>query len=115
MSIKIGSSLYDATEVAITRAFDYVIIEPNLMPNSYSFVTHSIQRNTTFFPGFDRSYDQISIEFTIQRRSTFFIHLISWPGLVLIFLTLTTFFLPPTAFERIIYGRKKNIILENRS
>lgn len=103
--MKIGSSLYDITEVSITQAIDFVIDEPLLMPNGYSFVSHTISQKSVFFAGFDGNYDQILIEFNIQRRSTYFIRLISWPGSILMLLTLTIFFLPPTAFERIIYGK----------
>jgi hypothetical protein len=106
---KIGSSLYDINEVAITQAIDFVIDEPDLMPNGYSFVSHTIDQKTIFFAGFDQNYDQILIEFNIHRRSTYFIRLISWPGSILILLTLTIFFLPPSAFERIIYGKKIQI------
>jgi hypothetical protein len=102
---KIGSSLYDINEVAISQAIDFVIDEPDLMPNGYSFVSHTIDQKMVFFAGFDRNYDQILIEFNIHRRSTYFIRLISWPGSILILLTLTIFFLPPSAFERIIYGQ----------
>jgi hypothetical protein len=104
--LKIGSSLYDINEVSITQAIDFVIDEPNLMPNGYYFVSHTIDQKIVFFAGFDRSYDQISIEFNIHRRSTYFIRLLSWPGSILILLTLTIFFLPPSASERIIYGKK---------
>jgi hypothetical protein len=81
------------------------------MPNGYYFVSHTIDQKIAFFAGFDRSYDQISIEFNIHRRSTYFIRLLSWPGFILILLTLTIFFLPPPAFERIIYGTKKLIFI----
>jgi hypothetical protein len=75
------------------------------MPNGYYFVSQTIEQKTVFFAGFDSSYDQITIQFNIQRRATYFTRLINWPGLILIFLTLTIFFLPPSAFERIIYGK----------
>lgn len=90
--------------MAIPSAYDFVIDDPDLMPNSYAFVKHTIDRKTVFFPGFDQSYDQLTIEFNIRRRSTYFMHLISWPGLVLSLLTLTLFFLPPSAGERVILG-----------
>ncbi len=98
--------MYDIDEVAITKAIDFVIDEPDLMPNGYSFVSHTIDQKTIYFAGFDQNYDQILIEFSIHRRPTYFLRLISWPGLILILLTLTIFFLPPSAFERIIYGIK---------
>jgi hypothetical protein len=79
------------------------------MPNGYYFVSHTIEQQTVFFAGFDRSYDQISMQFNIHRRSTYFIRLINWPGSILILLTLTIFFLPPTASERIIYGNSFQI------
>ena len=107
-TFKIGSALYDIDEVAITQAIDFVIDEPDLMPNGYSFVSHTIDQKTVFFAGFDRNYDQISMEFSIHRRSTYFIRLISWPGSILILLTVTIFFLPPCAFERVIYGKNSN-------
>lgn len=103
--MKIGSLLYDINEVSISQAVDFVIDEPNLMPNGFSFISHNIERKTIFFAGFDRSYDQILIEFNIQRRSSYFLRLISWPGFILILLTLPIFFLPPTASERILYGK----------
>jgi hypothetical protein len=77
------------------------------MPNGYSFVSHTINQKTVFFAGFDRNYDQISIEFNIRRRATYFIRLISWPASILLLLTLTLFFLPPSACERIIYGKNE--------
>jgi len=83
------------------------------MPNGYYFVSHKIEQKPVFFAGFDGNYDQISIEFNIHRRSTYFIRLISWPGSILILLTLTIFFLPPSAFERIIYGTNSMIVFKN--
>jgi hypothetical protein len=75
------------------------------MPNGYYFVSQTIERKTAFFAGFDSSYDQITIQFNIRRRSTYFIRLINWPGAILMLLTLSLFFLPPAACERIIYGK----------
>ena len=106
-TFKIGSTLYNTDEVGITKAIDFVIVEPNLTPNGYYFVSHTIDQKSIFFAGFDRNYDQITIDLIIHRRSTYFIRLISWPGAILILLTLTTFFLPPNTFERIIYSIKK--------
>ncbi|CAF4096183.1 unnamed protein product [Rotaria sp. Silwood2] len=103
-TFKIGSTLYDINEVSISQAIDFVIDEPSLMPNGYYFVSHEVIQENVFFAGFDRSYDQISIQINIHRRSTYFIRLINWPGTILIFLTLTIFFLPPSASERISYG-----------
>ncbi|CAF5066581.1 unnamed protein product, partial [Rotaria socialis] len=34
-----GSVLYGVNEVVITQAIDFVIDEPNLMPNGYYFVS----------------------------------------------------------------------------
>lgn len=113
--MKIGSLLYDINEVSISQAVDFVIDEPNLMPSGYSFVSHTFDRKTIFFAGFDRSYDQIQIELNIKRRSSYFIRLISWPGSILILLTLAIFFLPPTASERILYGKKTRIPFIHRS
>ncbi|CAF1637892.1 unnamed protein product, partial [Adineta ricciae] len=103
-TFKMGSSLYDINEVSIERAFDFVIDEPGLMPNGYYFVSNTIQQQTAYFAGFDRSYDQISINFDIHRRSTYFLRLVNWPGSILMLLTLTIFFLPPSAPERIVYS-----------
>lgn len=106
--LQMGSSLYDINEVSIERAFDFVIDEPGLMPNGYYFVSNTIQQQTVFFAGFDRSYDQISINFDIHRRSTYFLRLVNWPGSILMLLTLTLFFLPPSAPERILYGTMRH-------
>ena len=103
-SVQIGSSLYDINEVSISQAIDFVIDEPSLMPSGYSFVSNTIQQQVVYFPGFDRSYDQIAIDLNIRRRSTYFVRLINFPGLILAFLTLTIFLLPPAASERIAYG-----------
>ncbi|CAF3365085.1 unnamed protein product [Rotaria sp. Silwood1] len=103
-TIKLGSTLYDINEVSISQAIDFVIDEPSLMPNGYYFVSHTIEQKDIFFAGFERSYDQISIHINIHRRSEYFIRLINLPGAILMLLTLTIFFLPPSASERIIYG-----------
>lgn len=75
------------------------------MPNGFSFISHTIDQKSIYFAGFTSNYDQVLIEFTIQRRSSYFLRLISWPGSILVLLTLVIFFLPPTASERILYGR----------
>ncbi|CAF4142849.1 unnamed protein product, partial [Rotaria magnacalcarata] len=103
-SFKMGSVLYGVNEVVIIQAIDFVIDEPNLMPNGYYFVSHTVDQKPVFFAGFERSYDQISIHITIHRRSEYFIYLINWPGTCLMMLTLTLFCLPPSAFERLCYG-----------
>ncbi|CAF0809790.1 unnamed protein product [Rotaria sordida] len=103
-TFKFGSVLYDIDEVSISQAIDFIIDEPDLMPNGFYFVSHTVNQKVTFFAGFDRSYDQISIQLNIHRRPTYFVRLINWPGVILIFLTLTIFFLPPSASERICYG-----------
>ncbi|UJR28269.1 hypothetical protein I4U23_009519 [Adineta vaga] len=105
-TFKLGSSLYDIKEVSIIQAIDFVIDEPSLTPNGYYFVSNSVKQKIDYFAGFDRSYDQISIDLGIHRRSTYFIRLINWPGSILMLLTITIFFLPPTAPERILYGKK---------
>ncbi|CAF0806472.1 unnamed protein product [Adineta steineri] len=104
-TFKMGSALYDINEVAITQAIDFVIDEPGLMPNGYSFGSHTVEQKPTFFAGFARTYDQIIMNFMIHRRSTYFLRLINWPSSILILLTLTIFLLPPSASERIIYGK----------
>jgi hypothetical protein len=80
------------------------------MPNGYYFVSHIVEQKLAYFAGFNRDYDQVSLEFTIHRRSTYFIRLINWPSTILILLTLTIFFLPPSASERIVYGKKQSLL-----
>lgn len=82
-----------------------MIDDPDLMPNGYYFLSHAIEKQRIFFAGYDSTYEQISMEINIHRRATYFIRLLSWPGAILMLLTLTIFLLPPSSFERIIYGK----------
>ena len=79
------------------------------MPNGFYFVSHAVDKKRIFFAGFDRNYDEISIELTIHRHSKYYLRLINWPASILALLTLTIFFLPPSAFERLLYGNRNYV------
>lgn len=106
-----GSIHYGVHEVSISQAIDIVIDEPSLMPSGYYFVSHDIDQRPAFFPGFEKSYDQVSIDIIIHRRPTYLMRLIYWPGMILMILTLGIFFIPPSASERILYGNEYLIVI----
>lgn len=61
-----------------------------------------VNLNRTFFAGYNQEYDHLTVQITIQRRPTFLLRLISWPGFILMLLTLFVFRLPPAAVERLV-------------
>ncbi|CAF0786256.1 unnamed protein product [Didymodactylos carnosus] len=101
---KLGSFVYDSSTVSITQATDYIFDDNNLTPSEYTFVSHKLTKQESRYPGSTTIYDMIVIELDINRRSTYFIHLINWPGFLLALLSLTIFLLPPRASERTVLG-----------
>ena len=101
---QLGSSLYNSDEVIISRATDVLINDGNLIADGFAFVSHIIESKKEFFAGYQQYYDQIYIEFVIQRQSKYLLRLINWPAMIVMCLTLTVFLLPSLAFERILYG-----------
>ncbi|CAF0846336.1 unnamed protein product [Didymodactylos carnosus] len=103
-SFKLGSFVYDSSAVSITQADDFILDESNLTPSEYTFASHKVVKQDVWYPGSGAIYDMIVIQLDIDRQSSYFIHLINWPGFLLALLSLAIFLLPAQANERIIFG-----------
>ncbi|XP_026464536.1 acetylcholine receptor subunit alpha-type acr-16-like [Ctenocephalides felis] len=111
--IKLGSWTYDANQLDIvlstpdTTDFTELLISNN----EWQVKDYTAERHQKYYPCCPEPYADVEFNITLTRRSPTYSSLVITPASIVVLMTLLSFWLPPTAGEKIILNSCNAIII----
>ena len=105
--MKFGSWTYDGFKLNIDfyEGKDYVDTNDYVVSNEWELVGHPAKKNVVYYPGLREPYMDLTFDFRLKRVAVFYSYILVLPCVLLSFLTLVIFWLPPESPAKIMLGK----------
>lgn len=110
-TIKMGSWTYDNTKVELSLGTLQDDVKMLMDNSEWQLTGTNMVRNIVYYNCCVEPYADINFEFQLQRRSAIYRAIVVTPATVVILLALASFWLPPTAGEKILLNGVNVVVI----
>ena len=106
-TMKFGSWTYDGTKLDIAFHEDGPVNTEDYVPSKeWDLANFTAKKNVVVYPGLENTYVDLTFTLTIKRVAMFYNYILILPCVLLSFLTLVIFWLPPESPAKVMLGKQ---------
>jgi hypothetical protein len=109
--IKLGSWTYSGNDINLQLDNNRIDMSEFNDNSEWTIIKTKVERHSTIYPCCPEPYSDVTFEITFKRSSTMFKAIVVSPVMVIIFMTLVSFWLPPQSGEKLLLNGTACILI----